>query len=91
MNTTQRPQAQPLPANARLAVRFLSRWQNYYAGDVAAFPARMAASLVARGKAERVNIAPPDVAPPEGAEWALRRPGNHVSKRQRAEDDLDLL
>jgi hypothetical protein len=80
-----------LPPNARLTVRFTSRWQNYYAGDVATFPARMAATLVARAKAERVNIAPLDTTPPEGAQWATRKPGNHVSKQQRAEDDLDLF
>ena len=86
---TEKPR--PLTVNDRLAVRFTSRWQNYYSGDVATFPARMAASLVARGKAERVNIAPPDAIPPPGAEWAARRPGNYVSKQQRFEDDLELL
>jgi hypothetical protein len=81
--------ATQLPPNARLTVRFLSRWQNYYAGDVASFPARMAATLVARQKAERVNIAPRDATPPENPEWALRRPGNNVVKRN--DDELDLF
>lgn len=78
MNTPQEKPA-PLAPNARLSVRFIDRWQNYFAGDVATFPARMAATLVARGKAERVNIAFSEN-PPQGAQWAMRPPGSHVTK-----------
>ena len=80
-----------LPPNARLAVRFLSRWQNYFRGDVATFPARMAVGLVARGKAERVNIAPIDAPLPEGAVFATRPPGQPPAGRRAVdEDDLDI-
>lgn len=81
----------PLSVNQgpRLAVRFLSRWQNYWRGDVACFPARMAAQLVGRHIAERVNIAPADQMPPEGAEFAIRPPGEWPM-RKGVEDDLDL-
>ena len=78
-----------LAPNARLAVRFLSRWQSYYAGDVATFPARLAAILVARGRAERVNIAS-DPNPPEGAVFAVR-PAATVIKTRPSDDDLDIL
>jgi hypothetical protein len=82
---------QRLPSNARLAVRFVSRWQNYFAGDVATFPARMAASLVSRGKAEAVNIAPADATPPAGAVWATRPPGAIPLRRgEPGEEDFVL-
>jgi hypothetical protein len=80
-----------LPPNTRLAVRFLSRWQNYFRGDVATFPARMAMGLVARGKAERVNIAPLDAPIPEGAVWATRPPGETPARRRNTdEDDFEI-
>jgi hypothetical protein len=76
----------------KLAVRFTGRWQNYFRGDVATFPARMAVGLVARGKAERVNIAPFDAPIPEGAVWATRPPGQPPARRRAAdEDDLDIF
>ena len=69
-----------------------SRWQNYFRGDVATFPARMAVGLVARGKAERVNIAPIDAPLPEGAVFATRPPGQPPASRRAGadEDDLDI-
>lgn len=82
--------ASQLPPNAKLAVRFLSRWQVYYRGDVATFPARMAASLVANGRAERVNIAPLDAEVPEGAEPAIRMP-QPPPLRQRQPDEDDFI
>jgi hypothetical protein len=73
-------------AGARLAVRFVRRWQNYFRGDVASFPSRMAARLVDRSYAEAVNIA--EVAePPEGAQWALRPPGEPPMRRGGNEDE----
>lgn len=59
------------------SVRFTRRFQNYYPGDVAAFPIRIARRLVREGFGERVNIA--EMAPgtdlPPGAELAIRGPG----------------
>lgn len=75
----------------RLAVRFLRRWQNYFAGDVATFPARMSAGLVDRGIAERVNIARvPETEIPEGAALSLRMPAEPPF-RNRGEDDIPDL
>jgi hypothetical protein len=88
MNT--RRQSFATNAGPRLAVRFLTRWNVYFRGDVASFPNRMAMRLVERGIAEAVNIAPPDVEPPEGAEWALRPPGE-APLRQGGDEDLDTL
>jgi hypothetical protein len=96
MRTQPQPQPQPQPGTrlgpqARLAVRFTGRWQSYYPGDVATFPARMAANLVARGKAQRVNIAPPDAPVPPDAVWATRPPAEHVVKGGGGwDDDIDL-
>jgi hypothetical protein len=78
-------------AGPRLAVRFLTAWQSYFRGDVASFPARMARGLVNRGKAEPVNIAPPDVEPPEGAVWTIRPPGDPpLRRREEVDVDVDL-
>lgn len=71
---------------SHLAVRFLRRWQNYFAGDVATFPARMAGALVDREIAERVNIKN-SAELPEGAVLAMRGPGS-PPLRERAEDDI---
>lgn len=76
-------------AGPRHAVRFLSQWQNYFRGDVASFPQRMAMRLVERGKAERVNIAEPGQVPPENAQWTLRSP-QEPPFRQGGEDAADL-
>jgi hypothetical protein len=83
----------PLAINSgpRLAVRFTAQWQNYFRGDVASFPARMARGLVDRGKAEPVNIAAADAKPPEGAEWTVRPPGEPPLRRPREEADPDEL
>jgi hypothetical protein len=87
MNTSQ-----PFATNAgpRLAVRFLTRWQSYFREDVASFPSRMAAALVERGIAERVNIAEAGAKMPEGAGWAMRPPGNVPLRQGRDEDVVDL-
>ena len=78
-----------LPPNARLSVRFLKRWQVYFRGDVATFPARMSAGLVNRGIAERVNIAPIDGTPvPAGAVFATRPAGEEPARRG-GEPDAD--
>lgn len=75
----------------RLAVRFLRRWQTYFAGDVATFPARMSQGLVNRGIAEAVNIhRVPENEIPEGAALALRMPAE-PPYRNRAEDDIPDL
>jgi hypothetical protein len=73
-------------AGSRYAIRFLRRWQNYFRGDVASFPMRMAIRLVERGYAEAVNIIETDT-PPEGAQWALRPPGNPPPRRGSGEDE----
>ena len=72
-----------VPASARLTVRFLRRWQVYFAQDVATFPARMAAGLVNKGIAERIDwvpVADPMVIPP-GAVPAVRPPGDPPRRR----------
>ena len=90
MITQQTPFA--VNSGPRLAVRFLVQWQNYFRGDVACFPNRMARALVNRHKAEPVNIAPADVEPPEGAQWTIRSPNEPPYRRARPEDlDLDDL
>jgi hypothetical protein len=79
-----------VPANARLTVRFVRRWQVYFAGDVATFPARMSANLVNRGIAEPViwTAANP---PPPGAIPAVRPPGEVPARRgDLGEDDFVL-
>jgi hypothetical protein len=80
-----------LAANARLTVRFVRRWQVYFAGDVATFPARMAAGLVNRGIAETVKWSMTDP-PPLGAIPAVRPPGDPPPRRagDPAEDDFVL-
>jgi hypothetical protein len=85
--------SQPIHTNSgpRLAVRFLVQWQNYFRGDVAAFPARMARGLVQRGKAEPVNIAGSDAEPPEGAEWTIRAAAAPPFRQRAAGDDLEDL
>jgi hypothetical protein len=81
-----------LAPNARLAVRFLKRWQIYFRGDVATFPARMSAGLASRGIAERVNIAPLDGnPPPEGAIFATRPPGEPPARRGSGPDEDDFV
>jgi len=89
---SQRP-AQPFATNAgpRLAVRFVRAWGVYFRGDPASFPARMARTLVDRGIAEPVNIAPPGADAPEGAEWALRPPGDAPLRARHDEGDLEVL
>jgi hypothetical protein len=79
-----------IPAGARLTVRFVRRWQIYFTGDVATFPARNAANLVNRGIAERVNWAAGDP-PPPGAVPGIRPPGE-APRRQGdvGEDDFVL-
>jgi hypothetical protein len=81
----------PFSVNAgpRLAVRFVTRWQNYFRGDVCTFPSRMAMRIVERGIAEPVNIAPADQVPPEGCEWAIRAP-NEAPLRRGEDDILDI-
>jgi hypothetical protein len=90
MNT--RRQSFATNAGPRLAVRFLTRWNVYFRGDVATFPNRMSMRLVERGIAEAVNIAPLGEMPPEGIEpqWALRPPGE-APLRQGGDEDLDTL
>jgi hypothetical protein len=80
-----------IPANARLTVRFLRRWQMYFAGDIATFPARNSASLVNRGIAERVDWVAGDP-PPPGALPAMRPPGEPPRRRggEPEEDDFVL-
>lgn len=58
---------------SRLLVRFLRRWQVYFAGDCAVFPHRMAERLVREGFAERVNGNAEGPAP-AGAIMATRYP-----------------
>jgi hypothetical protein len=83
-----------LAPGARLAVRFLRRWQIYFRSDVATFPARMSAGLVSRGIAERVNIVPPDGAPPPAgtiAFLATRPPGEPPARRGSGPDEDDFV
>jgi hypothetical protein len=92
MNTVRSPFApvgQPFATNAgpRLAVRFLRAWSNYFRGDVASFPSRMAGRLVDRGYAERVNIAPAGADAPEGCDWAMRPPGQIPLRQGRGDED----
>jgi hypothetical protein len=77
-----------VPANARLTVRFIRRWQIYFPGDIATFPARMAAGYVNRGIAEPVQWTTSDP-PPPGAIPAMRPPGE-APRRQGdiGEDDF---
>lgn len=82
------PQPFALNAGPRLAVRFLRSWGVYFRGDPASFPTRMAMRLVERGIAERVNIAPPGAEAPEGAQWALRPPGEVPFRRDEEEIDI---
>jgi hypothetical protein len=88
MNT--RRQSFATNAGPRLAVRFVTRWNVYFRGDVATFPNRMAQRLVERGIAEPVNIAPDDAMPPENAEWTIR-PSGEAPLRQGDEGDIDFL
>lgn len=85
MNTRQ-----PFATNAgpRLAVRFVSRWNSYFRGDVASFPSRMAKAMVERGIAEPVNIAAAGAEMPEGAEYTIRPPGEIPLRRGREDDEL---
>jgi hypothetical protein len=62
------------PMGRGFAVRFMRQWQNYFPGDVATFPARMAAGLVSRRIARAVDIAEPGNVP-TGAPLAIRGPG----------------
>ena len=80
-----------VPANARLTVRFLRRWQVYFAGDVATFPARMSAGLVNRGIAEPVQWAAADQPPPPGAVPAMRPAGETPRRRGEIEEDDFVL
>lgn len=75
-------------AGPRLAVRFRSRWSNYFRGDVASFPNRMARALVDRQIAEPVNIAEAGATAPEGCEWTIRAPGEPPLRKGRPEDEL---
>ena len=70
-----------------LAVRFVRRWNNYFTGDVATFPARMSQQLVAKGVAEAVNIAPREQSIPVGAEFAMRPSREPPRRRAGASDD----
>jgi hypothetical protein len=71
--------AEPRPRHpGQLAVRFTRQWQQYYPGDVATFPARMATGLVSRRFAQRVDIL--DGPAPSPGLLAMRGPGRHVSK-----------
>jgi hypothetical protein len=79
-----------VPANARLTVRFLRRWQVYFAQDVATFPARMAAGLVNRGIAERIDWVAGDP-PPPGAVPGIRPAGETPRRRGEIEEDDFVL
>jgi hypothetical protein len=85
-----------VPASARLTVRFLRRWQVYFAGDVATFPARMAAGLVNKGIAERIDWVPAgdggEMVIPPGAVPGVRPPGDPPRRRggDIEEDDFVL-
>lgn len=85
MNTRQ-----PFATNSgpRLAVRFVTRWNNYFRDDVASFPRRMAMAMVERGIAEPVNIAEAGANAPEGAAWTIRPPGDIPLRQGREEDEL---
>jgi hypothetical protein len=79
-----------VPANARLTVRFTQRWQIYFAGDIATFPARMAVAYVKRGFAEPVQWATSNP-PPPGAIPAIRPPGEPPRRSvDMGEDDFVL-